>query len=166
VLDVYKKALGMREDDKGIRGANAGDVMVFFQYVCEQHTGKRRLAFTVKRVKKSIGNFRMRDVKKSGRYLLLGKSRRVNQAHKGRMKKMEAANSEEEKMKLFGEYEKVKFRSDHACGVTVDVGLNGTKGYIIDGIIPRTGVNEYSILNLAKNMYGIKDCYVIDLYEV
>lgn len=166
MLDVYRKALGMRDEDKGIRGANAGDVMEFFQYVCSRHIGEKKLKYVVKRVKRGGVNFRIRDVKESGKYLMLGKSRRVNVAHKSKMKKMEAASSEEEKMKIFSTYEKEKFRSDHACGVTVEVGVDGMKGYIIDGIIPRTGVIEFSMLNLAKNMYGIKECYVIDLCEV
>ena len=175
-LSIYMEALEKAENDKMSKGANAGDIHQFLCYVQQKNLdGGRNIDFTWRRLcgfdsktnraKKQwhVSDLVNVNLKRSGIYVLLGKSKRNSVKYVKFLTKLNNAKTEELKLQMWGSVAKGEcVTMDHAISLVVKG--DGQKILYDNGF--RDNQKEFSIGAIAGRMEDIKLCYVLDLHEV
>ena len=186
--EVLRKAMDKLDTDKLSRGVCPYDVLCWLQYVQSQNFVKRgiKLKFLWRPVKPRGGftvvNIYKDILSRDGNYVLIGAAKRKNavwyalmsrlgggkknnKKKKGKKVKKVVVKelSEEQKLSIYSVIadDVKRSRCDHAMGLQVrnGVGTCFNNGYA-------NGSASFSVGNLAKQMIGLKACYVVALDRV
>lgn len=164
---VLKQAMEVAAEDKLHYGVSARNIQAMLKLIVRMHRDEgRNVQYVWRRVNRNhatkgkgwSGKNCSSTFKNAGKYIIIGKTKREDDSHKARVKRVRVAESESERLETFASYAKGEKRADHA--IAIDVNKDG-QGVIFDN---GCSLKECNILNLASRMEDVKTCYMLDLY--
>ena len=165
---ILKKAMGAKLEKNLQRGVTSQDVLLFFKEVVRMNAEQgKEVKFEWKREGRNhsikgkgwSGKDCSRTFSKVGKFVVLGRTKKNNNVHLNKMKKLlDRRISDEDKVKYFAGYATGTGKLNHAISITVEE--SGMSQLIDNGC----NVKPYSIVTLASRMEDLKNCYKMDLY--
>jgi hypothetical protein len=99
---------------------------------------------------------------KVGKFVILGRAKKITQKQKKLVRAVKSCEKEEEKLECWRRDAKGDRVPTHAIGIKVE---EGKPTMLIDNGM-RAGQKEFTVMELLKRVDDMRVCYELDVYEV
>ena len=168
-VDSFKKTMNLLPSQKVIKGISSADVNYYLRwlksYLFDLNIEVDYVRRRVKKVDKNTSrHFNGDSVNKLmngriGQYILFGKAKWNNDAHRKQIKRLRAAGNERMRFKIYGIIANGTKQSDHAVGVFIRV----DDDHVLYDNSMRNISLKLTADSLANKMSDVSCCYIFDL---
>lgn len=171
-VETFKISMNLLPSQNILKGISAADVNLYLRWLAIRYESSgRKLSYVWKRIKKVDTNlnryFNGWSVFKllsgnTGRYVLFGKAKWNNDAHRKQLKKLKSIHNERTKFIVYAVTANGSKVPDHAVGLSI--GFTASP-ILYDNSMRNVGAS-FDAEALASKMSDVSSCYVFDVREL